>query len=180
MRKIYSESWGKYKSGENNSIVLIDPKNELIVMGFSGRSKKSKFYLIFGTLERRNEYIEVFFENQKKNIIKKKKLQEERSKLNHDNIELGTIYYTSWGYEQTNGEFYQLIEKKGKKTLILKEIGGKQVSSGMDCGYFEPIKDEFISKDLLETRVGSMYLGKSYHRHLSKYSGTAVYRSWYY
>lgn len=38
---------------------------------------------------------------------------------------VGDILYTSWGYEQTNVDFYQVIGKKGKSTLVLQEIHGK-------------------------------------------------------
>lgn len=43
-------------------------------------------------------------------------------------LEVGHILKTSWGYDQTNVEFYQITEKKGKRTVVLRELA--QVSAG--------------------------------------------------
>lgn len=61
-------------------------------------------------------------------------------------VEIGQIYSYSWGYEQTNVDFYQVIEVKGK-TFTIREILGKIVSN--DCGNsmtadVSPVKDSFL------------------------------------
>jgi hypothetical protein len=42
-------------------------------------------------------------------------------------IEVGSILVTSWGYDQTNREFFKVIDKKGKQTLIVQEV--EQISA---------------------------------------------------
>lgn len=37
-------------------------------------------------------------------------------------VKVGDVFVNSWGYEQTNTEFYQVVGLKGKSTVILKEI----------------------------------------------------------
>ena len=37
----------------------------------------------------------------------------------------GDIVYISWGYDQTNVDFYEGIDKSGKATFTLNEIGKK-------------------------------------------------------
>lgn len=180
MRNYYENKFETLKTGENNALILQHPENELVIMGFSGRAKKNKFYFKFPNKEKRDIYIEKFLKEQE-NLIKRKHMKrEEEKKIINESIEIGKIYYTSWGYEQTNGEFYQVVGRKGKKTLLLKEIGSNQISSGFDSGYFEAVKDNFISENIIETRVGSMKIGKDYKKYLYEYKNKAVYRSWYY
>jgi len=182
-REYYEENFDVLKKGENNSIILVNPKNDLAIMGFSGRAKKNyNFYYKFPNLNKRNEYIENFLKSQEE-VIKRKEIEKQKKmEINNENIEIGTIYYTSWGYEQTNGEFYQVVDKKGKKTLLLKEIKSKEVEkeAGRDYSYFNPVKDEFVSDEIFEIRIDSLKIGKNYKKNLHKYQNKAVYRSWYY
>lgn len=46
----------------------------------------------------------------------------------NDQYVIGDVFSTSWGYEQTNVNFYQVIAKKGKSTLVFREIAGVIVS----------------------------------------------------
>ena len=42
-------------------------------------------------------------------------------------IEVGSILVTSWGYDQTNREFFKVIDKKGTRTLVVQEV--EQISA---------------------------------------------------
>ena len=55
-------------------------------------------------------------------------------------MKIGDIVYISWGYDQTNINFYELIDKSGKATFTLQEVGNKRVDeeSGRGCDYVVP------------------------------------------
>ena len=57
------------------------------------------------------------------------------------------ILHHSWGYDQTNCDFYQVVEVK-KATVILRKIGSQTVpgSEGFMCCSLMPTKDDFIVK----------------------------------
>ncbi len=63
-----------------------------------------------------------------------------------DSVAIGTIFVNSWGYDQTNKDFYQVVEKKGRK-LILREVCHKDVGSGGEYGAMASecvaVKDSF-------------------------------------
>ncbi len=40
----------------------------------------------------------------------------------NDTISVGDIFVSSWGYEQTNVTFYQVLSVHGKKTVTVREI----------------------------------------------------------
>ena len=44
---------------------------------------------------------------------------------NVDGVRVGDIYVVSWGYEQTNVDFYEVVALKGKKTAVVREIAGE-------------------------------------------------------
>jgi hypothetical protein len=37
-------------------------------------------------------------------------------------VHVGDIFYSVWGYEQTNVDFWQVVELKGKQTAVIREI----------------------------------------------------------
>ena len=60
---------------------------------------------------------------------------------------LGDILHHSWGYDQTNCDFYQVVEVK-KASVVLRKIGAKTVpgSEGFMCNSLMPEKDAFITE----------------------------------
>ncbi len=72
---------------------------------------KPEFHYKFRSLERMEEYVNEFinrkleikqFQEKKKEAIRKAK-----EEMNHS-FKIGQILYDSWGYEQTNIDFYQV------------------------------------------------------------------------
>ena len=62
---------------------------------------------------------------------------------NAEGVHLGDILYTSWGYDQTNITFYQVVKLKGKHTLVLRRNKVKKGYASSYAGYTRPIRDEF-------------------------------------
>lgn len=69
-------------------------------------------------------------------------------------VKIGDIYYSSWGYEQTNVDFYQVVAFKGKGTAVLREIRKEYIrSTGSMSGTVKAAKDEFAREKALEKRI---------------------------
>ena len=60
---------------------------------------------------------------------------------------VGDILHHSWGYDQTNCDFYQVVEVN-KASVILRKIGDQTVpgSEGFMCESLIPKKGAFIEK----------------------------------
>ncbi len=97
-------------------------------------------------------------------------------------FEVGDIFCTSWGYEQTNREFYQVVEKPSAHYAIIREIAQEQVdgSHGHDCCDVVGVKDKFITEETERRKVGRYGISFSSYRSASKWDGTPMYKSWYY
>ncbi|PXV70880.1 hypothetical protein [Pantoea sp. PNA 03-3] len=59
-------------------------------------------------------------------------------------VSLGSIFVSSWGYEQTNTYFYQVTALRGKKTAVLRRIAAQQVKADSSMsGELKPVPDDF-------------------------------------
>ena len=54
--------------------------------------------------------------------------------MNVAGVKVGDLFYDSWGWEQTNIDFYQVVGLRGKTQVVLKAIKSKKVPDGfMSC-----------------------------------------------
>lgn len=55
-----------------------------------------------------------------------------RTYTNKD-IKIGDVFCASWGYEQTNADFFRVKEKRGKTQLIIQEVSLHRTDSNYYC-----------------------------------------------
>lgn len=102
----------------------------------------------------------------KKNLAKEKK--EKAKAIGHD-FHVGQIFYDSWGYEQTNIDFYEVVRTTGK-TVWLKEIAAEKKYTGDMVGTTTAIPKKYISEEMKKsvlwgdwnTKNNGFYLKSSY------------------
>jgi hypothetical protein len=163
-------------------------------MMYIGKRNKHSFYMEFLSVEKMMSYINGFIANVIRSCVEKAKCKQEQKKAQaalkaESHFKLGDIIYNSWGYEQTNLEYYQVIEI-GKKTILVREIAREEVENSreshqMACDYL-PIKDSFLEDEypfILRLKAyanGSVQIvnSESYY-HFSKWDGRPKYCSWY-
>ena len=78
---------------------------------------------------------------------KVKQIRREAKKRFRNPYKVGDILHHSWGYDQTNCDFYQVVEVK-PASVVLKKIGAKPVpgSEGFMSQSLMPEKNAFITK----------------------------------
>jgi hypothetical protein len=119
-----------YKECENG-IVYASP-NKLHAISFMGTSSKSHWYYQFMCVEKMERAAEIFIEK----CAAVKEWQESKKKDKAEfktDIKVGDILHTSWGYEQTNVEFFQVLNVKGN-TITIQEICADYESTGYMAG----------------------------------------------
>jgi hypothetical protein len=116
--------------------------------------------------------------------------KEERRQKRHEGrrnhgIEPGQIYYTSWGWEQTNVDFFLIKEVKGQKITYVK-LGQKAQHTGSMCGQTAPDVNIVLSEEKTAMATGEKSfkanLEDGQHRHLQNaypYKGGTLYFSYY-
>jgi len=120
---------------------------KIFAIAYVGKAKNHQWHLIFRSREELDEKIDTLFGNLQHREEEKK---ERRAKRKNAllGIKVGDLLYDSWGYDQTNVDFYQVIEKKGQ-TMKISKINGKQVAPG-GCSmsaYVGPVKDSFLNDE---------------------------------
>lgn len=156
--------------------------------------KRHLFYYAYRNEEQRIASLQRNFEMLKKRSEEKadrvKRMKEARQNMKHG-FEMGMILYNSWGYEQTNIDFYQVVEVK-PKSIVIREIAQENVLGSSEgyssmSAFVRPKENEFIGEELLKPitiRVWNekpVYSIKARHGSFSIYTKEerGVYASYY-
>ncbi len=141
--------------------ILKDYQNEErpTIKIWRGNAKNHSVNYYFRNIDKADKYLQQQKESEdlREGWAKERadKRKAEKAAINNQNIELRTIFYTSWGYDQTNVDYYQVVGRKGKQTLIVKEISKEYTESGFMSGHSKAIKDSFINDTEIEVRMSS-------------------------
>jgi len=116
-----------------------------------GKYQKEKclFFYAFRDESVRDEKVSKNIDNITANLItlENEKAQKKEAQKNLVNpFKVGSLFYDSWGYDQTNIDFFQVVEVK-PKSVVLRKIG--QIfhkSAGFMCEYVLADVDNFIGE----------------------------------
>lgn len=149
-----------------------------------------EFNYRFKTAAARQAYIDNFYNMEAAKAARseeRKKAKAEARKNMVNPFKVGDVLYDSWGYDQTNIDFYQVVAV-GPKSVKIREIGQVVTKeAGYLCEYVAPDVDNFVGE--AQTKTLQMYLAyetgqpvvyiSSRHGSISKYNGTPKYQSHY-
>ena len=72
------------------------------------------------------------------------KVKAKKQPVNKYGVKVGDMFCDTWGYGQTNVDFYQVVDLKGSTTVVLKPVNKNARMIG-DMSYMvSPIKDDFL------------------------------------
>jgi len=161
-------------------------KNYFGFIAYSGKRGKHDLYEAHTSATRRDERIKEYFAN----IEKSKQWKSDRAEkriLKSNPLKVGDILYTSWGYDQTNVDFFQVLEVKDCFCHI-KQIHGEYVegTEGRDCSHVTAVKNSFIErKEIQRKKILTSDGGKSIYLKINEsatawlWDGRPKYSSWY-
>ena len=69
---------------------------------------------------------------------------ERRKKATNNTLKIGDILYSSWGYDQTNIDFYQVTELIGKQSVKIKQVASKVLSNSHGQDKVTAVKGAFL------------------------------------
>lgn len=115
-------------------------------IAFVGKSNKPLWHYMFRTEALRQKQIDETIKSRKSWLDSKQKSLEERRTFQHG-FKAGDILYSSWGYDQTNVNFYEVIEA-GEKEITLREIDQKTVRKGRGSDEVTAVPGDFIGPAL--------------------------------
>jgi hypothetical protein len=134
----------------------------------------------------REKYILEQVEAHKRHLEHKKEVQAARKPQPEqlESVKPGHIFVSSWGYEQTNVDFYEVVSRSGQ-TVTVREISqrvaGTETGNGM-ADYRLPVAGSFCGepfKKRLNFWRGQAGIKISSFQHASTWNGQEMYCSWY-
>lgn len=72
---------------------------------------------------------------------------------NAEGVHVGDLFYGSWGYEQTNVDFFQVVALKGKHTAVIRKIAGEYIGGYSLQGNVRPCRDQFADDETYTVRT---------------------------
>lgn len=139
-------------------VVVYLCKDGISAIGYSGKSTRSDFYFKFQSAVRRDEYIKEYFDKKKKELTEKEARTKLVSEFRHELV-VGDVIYHSWGYDQTNIDFYEVVAVPSGKTVKIRAIASKIVSGSHFemSGQVVAVAGQFTSEDVLLKKVKPGY-----------------------
>jgi len=117
-------------------------------LAFIGKRTKPEFHYRYRTEAERTKRFEDTLSGVLANEEFKAKRRAERAKPH--NLEVGMILYGSWGYEQTNVDFFEVV-RATKRSVWVEEIGSQTAT---DAGNGAWMTDRVVPN--LEARTGKI------------------------
>lgn len=136
---------GKYElNGRYNMII------------FAENRKYPLCHWAFETPERRDEYLNQVLDKalgEKADAKARRAEDAARARRFAESLKAGDILASSWGWEQTNVDFYEVVDVKGM-TVALREIGRDIVETGFMSGKTTPRPGEYKGKTFTRRVLG--------------------------
>jgi len=96
-------------------------RDTVAVLIYTGKSTKPYVHLSYKSAERRAQHVTDIINSRVEEFKASAKHKAERVKPSE--LKEGDVLCTSWGYDQTNVEFYIVKKCIGKRTVLICEIG---------------------------------------------------------
>lgn len=159
-------------------------EGKICAIAYAGKAMKSSWHHSFPYKDldkakfRRQEKTAEFFSNLEGSRKMKAEWKAERSKP-HD-FQVGEIIVNSWGYDQTNVDYYEIV-KTSSNFVWLRPIAGTVKETGFMCGESRPCPGQYTSTEVTQHKADARgWVNFEYgsgHR-ADKY-GQPNYCSWY-
>ena len=184
-----------YKSNFNLRLEItsnLDNKPVAVLYKPTPKAKFSKEKQIFGfrflNEDRRLEYINEDYLNRVKNQEAKEKYKSDKEIKNKSdllNVKVGDIFKDSWGYEQTNVDYFQVVAKPSSSFIVVKKINYELIDETVSnmSAYVKPLINSFKNDEELKFKLnGASFKSSSFSwaNKVENIEKEKAYTSWYY
>jgi hypothetical protein len=117
------------KAKKVDAVVYMSNEGKPCAIGFSGKANKPAFHFNFRTEERRAQYVAEFFRGCEERANYRAARRAEKKTFRHT-LKKGDILSNCWGYDQTNREYYEVVELVGDTMCVLRELACQVEQNG--------------------------------------------------
>lgn len=147
---------------------------------YQGKSAKPVANYYYRNEEKREKVVSEYKAGADRMEVWRAERKAARKAVSNEAVEVGTVFHSSWGYDQTNNDFYEVVGKVGKSSVVLREIASAHAGgeSFMSC-QVKPVPGAYCSEPFTKR------LGPGNTLHFASYKSAWVwdrettYESWY-
>ena len=140
-------------------VVAANERGRPVALGYFGKAQRPAFNFSFRKAEEMERFIAEKIEAGKASEKwRAERLAERAAKMAAPNpLAVGDILHESWGYDQTNCNYYQVLELVGKRSVKIREIAARSIegSGGFMSERVSPVPGAFLDRaEVMLRRVG--------------------------
>lgn len=116
---------------------------------WAGQQARPKYHYRFSQMggDKMREAKRISIQNERTSALNNKEDQKRQWELNRkqgtEQINIGDIFVSSWGYEQTNVDFVQVVGKSGVSVSV-RPLAQNRTPYSLNTGTTMPVKDQFL------------------------------------
>ena len=165
------------KDGDGVVYLYTTGTNLYGVVAFHGeRSAKPDFHYTYRAIQGRDRAVKEFFDSR---VAWAKYKADNKAATSNAGVNVGDIFVASWGYDQTNVDFYKVVELVGKASVVVRAIGQVMVeATGPMAEKVTADPAKLVGKPVTR-RISNNYIKIDSVRTASKWDGRDMYQSHY-
>lgn len=141
-------------------------------IAFQGRAQKPLWFHYFTNEAQRDKKVQDTIRSRKLSLDAKQQRNQDRLEYQHG-LKVGDILYSSWGYDQTNVDFYEVTAVRGK-AVVIRQVQQKVVRSDLGSDWVVALPGRFLSGEPPLKKIPSKgWQGQPYIK-LTSYSGASL------
>lgn len=121
--------------------VYVDARGRPCAQAFAGRAARPKWHYAFSNENARTHAIDGFFGARRAG--KAAETARRAARKQPHSLKLGRILVATWGWEQTNVDFYQVTRVVGPQTVEARRVAASRTENGYLQGTCVPIPESF-------------------------------------
>ena len=162
----------------DDEVLVLKNEDRLIAVAWSGKRSKYDWYYRFRDKKQMDKYISDYFcklEDIARLKIERKEQKKKEKQEFFDSIQVGDIFVDSWGYDQTNVDFYK-VTKKLKASIKIVKIASETITDLNSSLLVVPRESIHCSKEITKVPQDG-YIRTSSFSHATPWSGKPMHET---
>lgn len=132
------------KKSDAVAYVYTNRVGQLCARVFYGKQTKAVIACYFANAGQREKSIKVAFESRQAFLATKAEWRAKRKAV-QNTYKVGDLFRWTWGYDQTNVNYFEVIESKGRYVTV-REIAAKAIEDASMTGKRTPLPGQFLER----------------------------------
>jgi hypothetical protein len=148
-----------------SALYAYERAGRLCAIAFEGTSSKPTLHYSYRTEEQRNVAIQNFKLHIEQSVARRSKARTERAAAPNI-LKIGDILYTSWGYDQTNVDFFAVTKVSGRRVYVRQIAKDYEETASMQGKAWPAMPIRFVGEETWHMSYGDRITIDGHTAHL--------------